>query len=298
MSAALELRGLSRRLCSFDLKDVDLVVPRGTITGLVGANGAGKSTLLRLVLSVLAPDAGTILLFGEDARSHGPRLRARVGFVEEQPLIPTHLRLAALEDFLAPFYPTWDHGEFQRLGAFFEIPERTPFGKMSQGNRMKTALVLALSHRPELLVLDEPTSGLDPLVRRDFLDLLLEVVQDQQRAVLFSTHITSDLDRVADHIAFLKEGRLALAGAKDDILESWRLVKGGEDLLETPPGLGAAGGRRTELGLELLCPASTSHAFEGHVVERPTLEDLVYLHGRPLEPAGLAVHPEEAPCSR
>jgi ABC-2 type transport system ATP-binding protein len=277
MIPALELRGVSRRLGAFHLGPLDLAAPRGAITGLVGANGAGKSTLFKLILSVLAPDDGEIRLFGEDARLHGPRLRARVGFVEEQPLLPAHLRLGELGRFLAPFYPTWDPAEFRRLGGLFEVPGGTPFGKLSQGNRMKTALILALAHRPELLVLDEPTSGLDPLVRRDLLDLLLEVVQDEGRAVLFSTHITSDLDRVADHVAILKEGRIVLSGVKDDLLEDWRLVKGGDELL----GLPAAGGRRTELGLECLCPAA--EAPPDALAERPTLEDLVYLFGRPLD---------------
>lgn len=292
MSPALEIRGLGKRLGTFTLKDLDLVVSRGAITGLVGANGAGKSTTINLVLGLLAPDAGSIRLFGEDIRSHGPRLRARVGFVQESPLLPGHLRLPELGRFLAPFYPTWDEGCFRRMAALVEVPLRTPFAKLSQGNRMKAALVLALAHHPELLILDEPTSGLDPLSRREFLDLLLEVMQDERRAVLFSTHITSDLDRVADHVAFLQDGRLALAGSKDELMERWILVKGGEELLESSLGRSARGGQRTEFGLELLCEAGPE-APADVLVERPRLEDLVYLFGRPLETA-----PEVASCSR
>lgn len=150
---------------------------------------------------------------------------------------------------------------------------------------MKTALALALSHEADLLLLDEPTSGLDPLVRREVLDLLLEVIQDENKAVLFSTHITSDLERVADHVAILKAGRLVLAGAKDELMESWALVKGGEELLAGPLKDRCRGGERTELGLTLLCEGAESLARmlpEGAFQERPSLEDLIYFHGREL----------------
>lgn len=284
MEDALCIEGLGKRLGAFALDGVALRVPRGTITGLVGANGAGKSTLLKLVLGLLEPDHGSIQLFGEDGLRHGTRLRSRLGFVQEAPTLPGHLRLPELGRFLAPFYPTWDPASFRRLGQRFAVPLTTPFGKLSQGNRMKAALALALAHEPELLLLDEPTSGLDPLARREFLELLLEVVQDERQAVLFSTHLTSDLERVADRVTFLRQGRVALDGAKDALLEAWVLVKGGPELLETPLGRTAQGGQRTELGLELLCPAPASPPPPGVLVERPRLEDLLCLFQRPLEP--------------
>jgi ABC-2 type transport system ATP-binding protein len=294
MSDALHIEGLHKRLGTFALVGVELRVPRGTITGLVGANGAGKSTLFKLLLGLLAPDRGVIRILGEDLQAQGPRLRARIGFVQESPTLPGQLRVPELGRFVAPFYPSWDEAEFQRLLRAFELPLKTPYGKLSQGNRMKAAISLALAHRPELLLLDEPTSGLDPLSRREFLDLLLEVVQDEARAVLFSTHITSDLDRIADHAAFIKQGRILLAGAKDDLLEDWILVKGGEELLATPLGQRARGGQRTEFGVELLCPAQPRSAVEGALVERPRLEDLLYLFDRSLDSTALEV----APCSR
>ena len=292
MDNALELRGLGKRLGAFTLDQVDLTVPRGTITGLVGANGAGKSTLLKLVLGLAEPDAGSIRILGQDLAGAGPRVRARVGFVQEAPTLPSQLRVPELGRFVAPFYPTWDPAAFRRLTAAFGLPLTTRFGKLSQGNRMKAALALAMAHNPELLLLDEPTSGLDPLARREFLELLLEVVQDERRAVLFSTHITSDLDRIADHVAFLKHGRLALAGPKDELMAAWTLVKGGEDLLDTPLGRQARGGRRTELGLELLCPTGLPVPASA-VRDTLRLEDLVYLFERPLDSI-----PQEVPaCS-
>ncbi len=283
MANLLELRNLSKSHGAFNLRDVDLAVPAGTITGLIGANGAGKSTLLKLVLGLLPLDGGEIRLFGEDARLGGARLRQRIGFVQESPTLFPLLRVDELGEVVAPFYPRWDRATYRRICDAFELPRKTAFARLSQGSRMKAALALALSHEAELLLLDEPTSGLDPLMRRDLLDLLLEVIQDEGRAVLFSTHITSDLERVADHVAILKAGRLVLAGAKDDLLESWALVRGGEELLEGPLKDRCRGGERTELGLTLLCEGAGSLASllpDGALQERPSLEDLVYFHDR------------------
>jgi len=297
MTNLLEIRNLSKSLGTFALQNVDLEVPRGTITGLVGANGAGKSTLLRLVLGLMTPEAGAIRLFGRDALSEGQALRQRIGFVQESPTLFGHLRVSELGQLVAPFYKTWNEATFRRLCAHFELPPKTPFKKLSQGTRMKTALALALSHEAELLLLDEPTSGLDPLARREVLDLLLEIIQDENRAVLFSTHITSDLERVADHVAFLKEGRIVLAGAKDDLLESWTLVKGGEELLAGPLAARIRGGQRSEVGLTLLLEGTAGPEPPlppDALLERPSLEDLVFFHGRNLDLAC----PEEAACCR
>lgn len=291
MSDVITCHQLTKRYPAFTLQPLDFRVEAGTITGLVGENGAGKSTLIKLILGLLEPDGGELRLFGQETRKGGTALRARIGFVQEAPGLWPLLMPTELGRVVGRFYPSWDGAHFQRLCEHFQLPAKTPFQKMSQGTRMKMALALALSHQAELLILDEPTSGLDPLARRELLDLLLEVVQDERRAVLFSTHITTDLERVADHVAILQQGRLVLSGAKEDLLDGWAVVKGGETLLESPFGAQAAGGRRTELGLELLCPdpeALRPLLPPGALMERPRLEDLLYFHGRSLE----------APCAR
>jgi len=290
MTNLLEVRGLTKSYGAFTLRGVDLDVPSGAITGLMGANGAGKTTLLDLVLGLTAPDAGEIRLFGAPASEAASDLRARIGFVQETPALCPHLRVPELGALVAPFYPRWDAAAFRRLCGVFELPLKTPFKALSQGDRSKTALALALSHDADLLLLDEPTSGLDPLARREVLDLLLEVVQDEGKAVLFSTHITTDLDRVADYVAVLKEGRVALAGARDELLDAWTLVKGGEELLAGPLRARARGGRRTEVGVVMLCEGAGLEGLAGPdaLLERPSLEDLVYFLDRDLE----------APCSR
>ncbi len=286
MSNLLELRGLTKRYPAFTLEPLDLDLPAGAITGLVGANGAGKSTLMKLLLGLLPADGGTITLFGRSHDLADPALKARIGFVQESPTPYPNLTVKDLGALVGPFYPTWDAKRYRELCERFELPMKRAFYKLSQGTRMKTALALALSHHAELLLLDEPTSGLDPLARREVLDLLLEVIQDEHRAVLFSTHITSDLDRVADHVAFLRAGKLVLQGTKDDLLDTWALVKGGPELLQTPAAARSVGGRRTEYLVELLCRDPEKlrpYLPEDALVERPTLEDLIYFHGRPME---------------
>src|SRR5262249_47021270 len=146
MANLLEVRGVSKSYGAFALRDIHLDVPSGAITGLVGANGAGKSTLLKMVLGLLPPDGGEIPLFGEDARSQGARLRQRIGFVQESPALFPLLRVPELGEAVAPFYPRWNKATFRRLCDLFELPPRTAFMKLSQGNRMKAALALALSH--------------------------------------------------------------------------------------------------------------------------------------------------------
>jgi ABC-2 type transport system ATP-binding protein len=286
MENLLEIRQLTKSYGDFSLQEVDLDVPIGTITGLVGANGAGKSTLLKLVLGLLPPDEGEIKLFGQDALCDSGTLRKRIGFVQESPTLYSHLRIEEMGRLVAPFYPAWNEAVFKRLCSLFELPLKTPFKKMSQGTRMKTALVLALSHDADLLLLDEPTSGLDPLVRREVLDLLLEAIEDKNKAVLFSTHITSDLDRVADHVAILKKGQMVLTGAKEELLESWILVKGGEELFSGSLKDCCYGEERSGPGLTLLCKKDGSLERmlpSNALLERPNLEDLVYFYGRKLE---------------
>lgn len=286
MLPILELHGLSKRFPGFTLGPLDFQLEAGGITGLIGTNGAGKSTLMKLLLGLLPPDEGSFRLFGASSPAEQTAARARLGFVQESPTPYPHLTVKELGRLVAPFYPTWNEARFRGLCERFELPGNKVFSKLSQGTRMKAALALALSHDAELLLLDEPTSGLDPLARRELLDLLLEVVQDEHRAVLFSTHITSDLDRVADRVAFLRNGQLALEGTKDDLLDTWALVKGGPELLRGPAMDRAMGGRRTEHLVELLCrdPERLRHSLpQDTLIERPTLEDLFYFHGRALE---------------
>jgi len=280
MQPALEVVALSKRFEGFALDEVSFTVPRGYVMGLIGPNGAGKTTTLGAILGLLRRDAGEIRVLGLDPAVDGAAARTRVGFVHDEPHFYRHLTLLQNAALVARFYPTWEDTTFRRLLDAFALPARKRFGALSRGMRTKFALALALSHRAELIVMDEPTTGLDPVFRRELLDFLLDLLQDERVAILFSTHITADLDRIADYVTLLQDGRVQFSAAKDDILESWGLVKGAlEDLDSLPLGL-LRGVRRRTHGFEAITEdADAVRACAGHdmLVERPTLEDIVLL---------------------
>lgn len=289
----LALEGVFKAYEGFALKDVSFSLPRGYIMGLIGPNGAGKTTLLRMVLGLARPQAGSIRVFGLDAETHGPAIRARIGFVHEQPTFFEGLPAGRAAEAVGPFYPNWEADTFRSLAREFGIPLDKKLKAYSQGMRTRFALALALSHRAELLLLDEPSSGLDPAFRRALLDRLSGILQGGDTSVLFSSHLTSDLDRVADYITFLRDGRVRFSMTKDEVLEGHVLVKGSRaDLTpEVRPLLqGVVTGNFGFVGLTDDLEAVRGAWGEGEmVVEKATLEDVVYYTGRTGE-GGLNLH--------
>lgn len=280
MAAALELDGVTKRWGEFTLREVSFRLPPGYITGLVGPNGAGKTTLVKLALALVRPDAGTVRVFGRDHRTNDRALRSRIGFVHDRPTCYDHLRVDRLRTIVASFYPSWDEETFERLLREFELPPRRKVSALSRGMRVKLALALALSHRAELLVLDEPTTGLDPVFRRELLERLSGLIRDGRTAVLFSTQILSDLERIADFVIFLREGEVVYEGVKDDLVDRWAVVRAGPELagdLEGERGL-----RETPMGVEALTDdiAEARRRYgDRAVVERATLDDVFLLLG-------------------
>ena len=283
MDDAIELVGVCKSYRGFALRDVTLSLPRGYVMGLVGPNGAGKTTLIKLIMGLARRDAGTVRVLGADDLERTPRVKARIGFVPDEPRHLGEATVAAIAAATAPFYPGWDRARFAALAAELELPLGKRFKTLSHGTKTKLALALALSVGAELLVLDEPTSGLDPVVRRELLGRLSGLLQDGRTAVLYSTHITSDLERVADLVTFLRGGEVVLSGSRDQVLDRWAVVRGGRELLDPALRGLLAGVRVGELSVEAL----TQHPDEARarlgaaaVVERATLEDIMALHGR------------------
>jgi ABC-2 type transport system ATP-binding protein len=228
---ALEVSGLSKTYPGFALRDISFTLPSGQIMGLVGANGAGKTTIIKLILNLVRRDSGSVRVFGLDAVADEKAAKARIGFVHEAPRMVEDARLRDLASATAPFYPRWDARRFAGLLDEFGLPPEKKFKALSHGMKMKFSLALALAHDADLLVLDEPTSGLDPVFRRELLERLSEILQDEGKSVLFSTHITSDLESTADLITLVHDGRIVFSRPKDEIRERWAVVKGGAELL-------------------------------------------------------------------
>lgn len=283
MDNAIEIRDLRKEYKGFTLDGVTFSVPGGHIMGLVGPNGAGKTTVVKLIMNLIRRDAGEIRVFGLDNLRDEARVKARIGFVYDVPRFPEDLRLETIASATAAFYDRWDGGLFRGLLEEFRLEPRQIFKKLSHGQRMQFSLALALSHDADLILMDEPTAGLDPVFRLDLLTKLRAFVQDDRKTVLFSSHITSDLERAADFVTFLDRGRVALAGAKDEILERWGIVRAAGETLRPEDVPAARGHRRTDFSLEVLTSdlaAARRAALPGAALDRASLEDIMILISR------------------
>lgn len=283
MDHALEIDGVGKRYKGFTLEEISFRLPRGYIMGLIGPNGAGKTTLIRLILNLVRRDMGSIRVLGRDNLAKEREIKSRIGFVPDEPHFHEDVPLHRLKDATAPFYPLWDDGRFRMLVSRFDLPMEKKFKTLSHGTKTKFALALALSHGAELVILDEPTSGLDPVVRRELLDILAGLLQDDQVSVLFSSHITSDLERTADFVTFVREGRLVFSSPRDEVIGSWGIVKGGREILNTEARSFFEGVRVREHGFEGLTSRidEARRLFGGQVViDRASLDDIMVLMGR------------------
>jgi ABC-2 type transport system ATP-binding protein len=280
----LDLRGVTKRYPGFTLSEVSFSLPRGHVCGLIGPNGAGKTTLVKLILGLVRPDSGVLRVCGRDPQADEVEVKDRIGFVHEVPTFWEHLSVGAIASIVRRFYSRWDQARFDALLQDFDVPRRKRFGTLSRGTRTKAALALALSHHAELLVLDEPTSGLDPVFRRALLDRLAACVEDDETSVLFSTHITADLERMADYITFIRDGRLVFSSTREAALDRWVLVKADPAWLDDGVRRLFAGievGRHAFTGLTDMAPAVRERlAGRDVVIEPATLEDIMYYTGR------------------
>ncbi|MCL4817707.1 MAG: ABC transporter ATP-binding protein [Vicinamibacteria bacterium] len=224
MTAAFAVSGLCKRYPEFALQDVDLSLPEGQVMGLVGVNGAGKTTLLRLLTGLAAPDAGSIEVLGHRLPEAQVAAKRDIGFASEDMRLYRGRSLDWHIELVRRIYPAWDHAYASELIRRFDLRPAQPLGGYSHGQRVKALLLLCLSRRPRLLLLDEPTTGLDPVARAEVLETLADVLRDEGRSVLFSSHNTHDVERLADSIAFLHQGRLVAHADKERFLDNWRRV--------------------------------------------------------------------------
>lgn len=230
---ALELRHVSRRLGDFELRDVNLTLPKGCILGLVGENGAGKSTTIRLLTGELRPDGGTVSVL--DAEPSSPDFRSVkecLGVVLDDAWFPEILNARQVGTMMAMTYESWDAELYESYLARFALPREKNFKDYSRGMRMKLAIAVALAHRPEVLLLDEATAGLDPIVRDEVLEIFREFSEAEDHAILISSHILSDLEKLCDYIAFLHQGKLLFCQEKDRLLETYGLFVGTRQQVE------------------------------------------------------------------
>ena len=249
---ALEIRNLTRHFGDFTLDSLNLTLPGGCILGLIGENGAGKSTTIRLILGMLRPDGGTVTILGRDNRDNLALTKQDIGVVLDEVGIPECMTPKQVGIVMADVFTRWDAKTYEGLLERFSLPENKKFKEFSRGMKMKLGLAVALSHEAKLLILDEATSGLDPVVRDELIDLLLDFARDENHAILISSHIVSDLEKLCDTIAFLHKGQLLLCEDKDTLREKYALWHGAAEQLEELNPAAILRQRTTPYGAEAL----------------------------------------------
>ena len=277
MTNCIEIKGLCKSYGDFALKDIDLTLPGGSILGLIGENGAGKTTTIKCILNLIRRDAGEIALLGHDNIKEEQLAKQDIGMVLDECFFHDTLRPRDVGKILAPAYQNWDQGLFRDYLDKFGLPEKKLIKEFSRGMKMKLSLSAALAHRPKLLLLDEATAGLDPVVRDEILDEFLGFIQDEDHAILMSSHITSDLEKVADYIAYIHRGQVVLSDAKDAILDSYGRVGCTAAQLEAIAPADVLRVRKGSFGCEALVQdrAAFARKYPMLLVERTTLEDIM-----------------------
>lgn len=278
---ALSVTGLTKHYDSgFILDDVTFDLPSGYIMGLVGPNGAGKSTLIKLILNMTTRDAGRIEVLGLDAMADEERAKEQLGVVLDSSYFIEYMTVDAVERTSSPMYPLWDHNLFDAYLRRFGLGRNKKIKDLSRGMQMKLMLAVALSHDAKLLILDEPTSGLDVLSRDELMDILSDYVADGGHSVIFSTHITADLERCADFLAYITNGMLYYSGPKDEFEDAFRLVKGGPDELTDGLRRAMVGIRTYATGFDALVRTQDIPHIggtDGLLTQHASIEDVIRL---------------------
>ena len=249
---AIELNGLTKHYKDFTLDGVNLTLPCGCIMGLIGENGAGKSTTIKLLLGMLRSDGGTVRLFEKEQSEALPQALEEIGVVLDEPGISGCLTPTQVGDIMSGIYRNWDAAAYRNYLRQLSLPEGKKYKEFSRGMKMKLGIAVALSHHPKLLVLDEATSGLDPVVRDEVLDIFSEFTRDESHAVLISSHIVSDLEKICDYIAFLHKGKLMLCEEKDRLLEQYAIVRCSPEQLQNIDPAAVIGKKQSAYGAEAI----------------------------------------------
>ena len=279
MDNIIELRNINKTFKGFQLENLSMNVKQGFVTGFIGANGAGKSTTIKIIMNLLKPDNGEVKVFGLDYKQHEKAIKERMGFVFDDNVFYEQVTLNEMKKIIAPAYKQWDEKQFNYYIEKFELPLKKKMKTFSKGMKMKASLAFALSHHAELILMDEPTSGLDPVFRRELLELLHELMANGDKTIFFSTHITTDLDRLADYISFIQNGKLIFTKEFYKIEEEYAIVKGPTELLDADTEKEFIAIRKASTGFEALTSniQSVQTIFGKEVIiEKPSLEDIMY----------------------
>lgn len=280
MDYAIELSDLTKQYDGFLLDHINLKLPRGSIMGFIGENGAGKSTTIKLILDLVHKDAGQINILGKDQKKLDLESKEDIGVVMDDCCFPEVMSTADIGKVMPKLYHNWDKSRFDSLIKAFSLPLKKQIKDLSKGMKMKLNIACALCHNAKLLILDEATSGLDPVVRDEILDLFMEFIQDETHSILMSSHITSDLEKVCDYVTLIHKGKIILSQPKDELLDTYGVVKCSMSELRQLPSDIVVRYRKNEFGVEVL--VLKNQMTHSMIMDRATIEDIMLFHIRGL----------------
>ncbi|MFV3012796.1 ABC transporter ATP-binding protein [Clostridium botulinum] len=283
MNNILEVTGLKKVYKDFNLSDISFSLQEDCITGFIGVNGAGKTTTLRAILNLISKESGLIKFFGKDMQTNEKELKNRIGIVLDDGCFYDELSMSEMKSIIAPAYSTWSERDYKVYMERFNLNPYQKISALSKGMRMKFALALALSHNADLLIMDEPTSGLDPLIRSQLMEILIDYMNQGGKSVFFSTHVTSDLDKIADMLILIDNGKILFEEEKDTLIDNHRLVKGGKKYLNEETRKLFLNIQESSFGFTGLTKQLdlVQKSISNILVERPSIEDIMlgYIEG-------------------
>lgn len=279
MENILEVKNLSKKYKDFELKDISFALPKGMIMGFIGENGAGKTTTIKAILDIIRDYHAEIKIFGLDNRKDGKRIKEDIGVVLDDMFFPEILTAKDINCVMEDVYKNWDSGIYFQYLTDFSLPEEKQIKTFSKGMRKKLEIAAALAHHPKLLILDEPTSGLDPIARNEVIDIFQDFIQNEECSILLSSHITTDLEHIADYITFINKGEILLSKTCDELLERYGIVKCTEAEFKKIDKKDFVKYKKTKYNYEVLVEDRKEfHKKYGiNIIDRITLEELMVL---------------------
>lgn len=283
MDNILEVKNLCKKYEGFELKDINLKLPKGMIMGLIGENGAGKTTTIKSILNLTNTDNGEINIFGLDSKKYEKQIKEDIGVVLDDSFFSEYLNPTDINKIMKKIYKNWDEKLYFKYIQDFKLPINKISKEFSSGMKMKLKIAVALSHHPKLLILDEPTSGLDPVARSEVLDIFQEFIEDEENSIFISSHITSDLEHIADYITFINNGEIILSKTRDELLDKYGIVKCSKSEFEKIDKKDYIKFKINRYEYDVLVENKQEfkRKYDCEIIDKPTLDDimLIYIKG-------------------
>lgn len=283
MENILEIKNLSKKYSGFELTNINIELPKGMIMGLIGENGAGKSTTIKAILNLINTDSGKVKIFGLDNKENERKIKEDIGVVLDDSFLSEYLNPIYINKIMKNIYRNWDEKLYFKYIEEFKLPKDKISKEYSSGMKMKLKIAVALSHHPKLLILDEPTSGLDPVARNEILDIFRDFILDEEHGIFVSSHITTDLEHIADYITFINNGKIVLNKTRDELLENYGIIKCSEEEFKKMDKKDYVKYKKNRYEYDILVEDKFEFKkkYDVSIIDKPTIEDimLIYIKG-------------------